>query len=192
MPLPPPQQVEALPVVPEFDAGKQPALGANQLKALDAMVTGSNVVEAARIAGVGRATVFRWMRQNVLFKAALAAAQQRALASTRNKLISLTDMAAEVMRHRLAADDLRAAMAVLKSGGLMEPRGSRKKPFRLSTKTALDVLFPEDNDRSEEIAECARSLGINAGAPKIPRNCYNCGSTEIGKDYICTKCKAMN
>jgi transposase-like protein len=125
-------------------------LTAKQKLALEALSGGTSVAEAARVAGVSRATVFNWLRLCEPFYRLLAVAQQRSLISARNTLISLSDYAANVLRQKLKENDLKAALAVLKSGGLTEPRsvgraraGKTKRKPSMSGAAAIEVLFPK-------------------------------------------------
>jgi len=101
--------------------------------------------------------VFNWLRLCEPFYRLLAAAQQRSLISARNTLISLSDFAANVLRQKLKQNDLKAALAVLKSGGLTEPRSvgraraakAKRKPS-MSGAAAIEVLFPKETKQDRD------------------------------------------
>jgi hypothetical protein len=61
------------------------------------------------------------IRDDKDFAAALSQWRQRTHESARNKLISAADGAANVLLNRLRHGDLRAAIAILRSNGLLTP-----------------------------------------------------------------------
>ena len=67
-----------------------------QRKAIEALLTTATVAEAARVAGVKRQTIYRWMKQDS-FRAALAEAEREALESLSRALVRLGDTATKTL-----------------------------------------------------------------------------------------------
>jgi hypothetical protein len=97
--------------------------------AVEALVTGSSVTEAAAAAGVARQTVHRWLAGDPAFVAALNAAKQEHLGRVRGELRGLATDAVAVLREFLVTDArstpralrFKAALAVLKMVGADAP-----------------------------------------------------------------------
>ncbi len=93
------------------------ALTGKQRAAIDALLTGCTVTEAAGRAGVSRKTLQRWMQEEG-FRAALDGATAEALQELSRLLLTLTRDAAQAMRDALAGEQpiavrLRAADALI-------------------------------------------------------------------------------
>ncbi len=67
-----------------------------QQRALQALLSASSLGEAARLAGVHRRTLWRWLRQE-RFRAALAEAEKEALESLERTLVRLGEKAAATL-----------------------------------------------------------------------------------------------
>jgi len=94
-------------------------LGQKQETALAALRGGSSFPQAAEAAGVGRATVYRWMQSDPQFRAAYNAWQQEQAESARARLLKLADQAVDVVEKALARGDQKIAVGVLKNIGAM-------------------------------------------------------------------------
>lgn len=89
-----------------------------QLRALAALLEHGDKAKAARSAGVGRTTLYRWLREDVVFQAALEEATRQALKEFSTNLVRLADKAVRVLemaldgpeaihiQHRLRAADI--------------------------------------------------------------------------------------
>jgi hypothetical protein len=89
-----------------------------QLRALYALLEHGDKAKAARSAGVGRTTLYRWLREDANFQAALEASTQQALKEFSLNLVRLAHKAATAleaaldstepihMHHRLRAADI--------------------------------------------------------------------------------------
>lgn len=100
-------------------------LNPRQIRAIEALLDGQTITEAAETAGVARQTLTRWLRQPV-FKQALNEAMTEALNDLSCRLVGLGDSAANSLQKVLKsatardADQIRAAAVVLR--GMQEMR----------------------------------------------------------------------
>ena len=69
---------------------------ANQVKAIESMLTGANITKAANAAGVTRQTVTRWLSEPA-FRLALANAEAEALAAVARSMAGNADKAAAAL-----------------------------------------------------------------------------------------------
>ena len=73
-----------------------------QRKAIRALLTTATVAEAARVAGVKRQTIYRWMKEE-RFRLALAGAEREALESLSRALVRLGDTATKTLGDAMTA-----------------------------------------------------------------------------------------
>ena len=93
-----------------------------QSEAIALLVTGHGITETAQKVGVGRTTLWRWMRKDLAFRAELNR-QRNALRETlADRLHGLTDQALSTVEHAVGDGNVRAALAVLKGSGLLDGR----------------------------------------------------------------------
>lgn len=71
-------------------------LSPRQYKAIESLLASGNVAEAARLAGVGRRTLYRWLSQDEFVKA-LREAEQIALEGLTRSLLRLGDKATKAL-----------------------------------------------------------------------------------------------
>ena len=95
-----------------------------QRAVLEMMMIGQSMRLIAKRANVGRTTINNWMKTDEAFKAALKAWQERIQTSARGKLLCATEQAADTVIHKLKEGDLRAALAILKMGGIAGPNAA--------------------------------------------------------------------
>jgi hypothetical protein len=91
-------------------------LSPEQLRALTALLEHGDKAKAARAAKVGRTTLYRWLREDANFQAALEGATRQALKEFSVNLVRLAHKAAQAlddalgtdqdMQHRLRAADI--------------------------------------------------------------------------------------
>ena len=121
-----PNHDEALPGDGEGETvGKECGAGLTrkQQVALMRLVEGESVAGSAAAAGVTRVTVHRWLREVPAFTAAYNAWQEEAITRARGQMVALTGAAVGAVRGAVERGDVKAAMAVLKSMGVMrEPK----------------------------------------------------------------------
>ena len=95
-----------------------------QRAVLEMMMIGQSIRSIAKQANVGRNTIHRWMMSDEVFKAALKSWQERIQTSARGKILCATEKAADTVIHKLKEGDLRAALAILKMGGIAGPNAA--------------------------------------------------------------------
>lgn len=99
--------------------GAENELTPAQELALNALMAGSRMTDAAAVAGVSRSTLHRWMGEPV-FMAAHNGRRLELSASASAKLLNLRDKALGVVEQALDAGDGRVAVAVLKGVGMLD------------------------------------------------------------------------
>ena len=115
-------------IVTPDDASKEARRIKNRQRVvLELLITGVGVVEAGKLANVHRSTIHRWLTTDDQFKAALSAYQSRTRMSARNRMLAAADEAAELVVHRMRDGDLRAALALLRGAGTLDPSASLTK-----------------------------------------------------------------
>lgn len=77
-----------------------------QKRAISELLVSGNVSKAAEVAGVGRVTVHRWMKQ-AAFRDALRQSEQDALDALQRRLVTLGSGAADALQDGLSSPDLR-------------------------------------------------------------------------------------
>lgn len=95
-----------------------------QLTAIALLLAGRNYTQAARGAGVDRATLYRWLNHDAAFKAELEAAKREQVDAARAEVGKLALQAvktlADLMEQRSCISTrLRAAMVVLRGVGVL-------------------------------------------------------------------------
>jgi transposase len=85
-----------------------------QQAALTALRAGQSFALAAEMAGVHRATVFRWVKRDPYFAAAFNAWKSELQASAEVRLLKLTDKAVDVVEKALERGDEQVAMKMLR------------------------------------------------------------------------------
>lgn len=97
-----------------------------QVEALDLLLSGSSVTEAAAALGVARETVSRWRNSDPAFIAAYNAAIQSAWEATQSQLLTARGQAVKRLTELLDGDDqataLKAAVALVRLD-LPRPKG---------------------------------------------------------------------
>lgn len=96
------------------------ALSPEQRKAIELLTSGHTMGETATAAGVGRTTLYRWLKGDAQFVAAYNAWQADAIATARGRLLAMTDLAVATVGKAMSRGDAKTAVAVLKAMGVME------------------------------------------------------------------------
>jgi hypothetical protein len=141
------------------ETGKAPeGLSAAQATALDCLMLGATVTDAAQAAGVDRTTVHRW-RSEPVFAAAFNSRLEELRAAAHARLERIAECAARTVEEAVASGDVKAALAVLRGVGLL--RG------------AATALGPTDPERLRAEAELAEARQVEADL--LNRTLYGLG-----------------
>jgi hypothetical protein len=124
-------------------------LTATQAIAIDAIDTGAPIAEAARVAGVDRTTVSRWVNHHPAFRAEL---QQRRLDRVRRneqRLHELTTAALDAVREAVDSGDQATALQWLKIAGIRSavdppPEAVTPERFIWQHRAAMAINQQED------------------------------------------------
>jgi transposase-like protein len=137
-----------------IDEPGEDTLPPQQQAALELLAGGKSVAETARLAGVGRATVFRWLRNHPVFRAALNQWQDQIRSSCQTRLMALTDKATDAVEKALDAGDARSALQLLKGMGVLKeiPAGPTD---------------PEEVRKRDEIEREERRIALKRDAAKL-------------------------
>jgi hypothetical protein len=125
-----------------------PELQPKQTLAVEQLVAGGTVTQAAEAAGVDRTTVHRWLRNDFAFQAAYNNAQRDLRREVEDRLTRLTNAAAETVVAAVEGGDVRAALAVLRGLGLLpgrQPTIGADDPEELAERAAIAERKKEDD-----------------------------------------------
>ena len=110
----PPTPVETAEVAEVPDTKKQAAL--------DALIAGHTMAEAARIADVSRSTLYNWIKRDASFMAALNQWRDEIQELCHDRLMALAERATQALDRSLETADAKVALQLLKGLGLLEKR----------------------------------------------------------------------
>ena len=99
-----------------------PRLSATQATALEGLLAGKTVVEAAAAAGVGRTTIHKWMRVDFAFQAALNRGRRDLQQAVACRVDQLAADAAECVTRAVREGDAKIALEILKRTNALGPR----------------------------------------------------------------------
>ena len=131
-------------------------LPARQNAALQEILSGKSVAEAAQLAGVGRSTLYRWMESDAQFRAAYNQWQAQVKFHTRARLAALSESAVAAVQKALEAGDAKLGYTILKSMGFMtEQEPGLSDPSQVARRMELDarrheVVLRQDQDTVED------------------------------------------
>jgi hypothetical protein len=132
-------------------------LTATQERALRELAAGQNISGAARLAGVDRRTVYRWMRADPNFASAYNAWKNEIVASGRARVLALTDLAIDTVKSAMLQGNARVAVQVAKATGAMQtPRPAPTNPEHLR--------------RRQEVRDARRTLAIKAAEQQLRKD----------------------
>lgn len=118
---PAPQKTQAVPADGQsVSAGY--TLSHPQRQALDLLARGRSIRSAAREAGIGRSTLYRWLRDDPEFIGAYNLWNDELIESARARLASLINAAVDTMGRAIRKGDTRSAAILLKSMNVLAPR----------------------------------------------------------------------
>ncbi|HXE56009.1 MAG TPA: hypothetical protein VN541_23485 [Tepidisphaeraceae bacterium] len=95
------------------------ALNDKQQAAFESLRGGSSFAVAAQRAGVGRVTVYRWVKSDPNFRAAYNAWRQEMAESAQSRLLKLADKAVDCVERAIDNNDSATAVTVLAKMGIM-------------------------------------------------------------------------
>ncbi len=96
-----------------------PQLTTAQQTALEWLVGGGNITEAAQVAGVARQTVSGWLNKDPDFRRAYQLWRQQALQAAQGKLTALAEIAVQTLAQSMGTKlDTRTAQFVVKQLGI--------------------------------------------------------------------------
>jgi hypothetical protein len=93
-----------------------------QIAALEALLAGSNVTDAAAAAGVDRSTLHNWLRKHFVFQAALNAGRKNLRQAIAHRLERLANDATECVGKAVREGDVKAALEIVKRMDVLAPR----------------------------------------------------------------------
>lgn len=89
-----------------------------QLVAVEQLALGATVVQAAEAARVGRETVHRWSRENLIFQAAVNGARRELQDAINRRLLAVAERAMTNVAEAVEQGNLSASLSVLKGLGV--------------------------------------------------------------------------
>ncbi len=123
------------------------SLSRAQATAVEALLAGKTITAAAAAAGVDRATVHRWRKDDFAFQAELNSGRRELRSAAFGNLERLAAKAADCLEKALDQGDVKAALEVLKRLQLfaLDPIGS-EDPAELAAEAELDAAARQDDD----------------------------------------------
>jgi hypothetical protein len=98
-----------------------PRLTAQQERVLEPLLAGETVTAAAELVGVDRSTVHRWLREDSHFQAAYNQRRRELQQAHRSRLLVMVGAAINTVQHAVETGDVRVALKVLDSLGILSP-----------------------------------------------------------------------
>lgn len=131
-----PEEQSADPTISQVDGEKKDAgdpkaivLSTLQEQALQQLAAGTSIRETARVIGVHRRTVHRWLAADSNFAAAYNAWQRETVDSGRARVLAMTDLALDTVQTAIQQGNARVAMQVAKATGALDaPRPKQMDP----------------------------------------------------------------
>jgi hypothetical protein len=102
----------------EPDLIRPPEVSDRQAIAIDALVSGSTHLEAAKLAGVQRSTVTGWCNKNITFIAEWNRRRRQRLTAAGERLHEVTSTALDVVAETINSGDTATALALIRMVGV--------------------------------------------------------------------------
>lgn len=96
------------------------ALAQNQIVAIEALMAGQSVSQAAQAAGINRTTLWRWMKGDAEFQACLNSYRLEVIEHVFAQTWRLAPLAIAAVEGALKQGDVKIGIAVLRSLGVMD------------------------------------------------------------------------
>lgn len=122
------------------NATEESGLSPQQLQALESLLRGETVTEAASRAGVDRTTVHRWQREDYRFMAAVNSGRREIAEAIQARLLGVALSASETVASAIESGDVRTALTVLKGMGVLSgelPRIGPEDPEEIRNDAAI-------------------------------------------------------
>ncbi len=114
------------PEVKEGEGMGMEGLAAKQRTAMETLVAGGSVTEAARSCGVSRTTIYQWLKHDATFQAAYNQWHEMMEQSCRSRLKMMLDKASSALEKALEGGDAKAALQLLKGMGMIRANEEEK------------------------------------------------------------------
>jgi hypothetical protein len=98
------------------------SLPQDQRKAMESLIVGGTVVDAAKAGGVSRGTIYNWLKRDPVFQAAYNQWHEVMKESCRSRVMMMLDKAASAVEKALEKGDFRPAMQLLIKTGMVGPQ----------------------------------------------------------------------
>lgn len=169
--------VDVEPVLPEALAGQDPppeafaewaqTLDAAQHRVLWLLTHGQSITSAAKLGGVTRMTVHRWLKSDAKFQAAYHAWRQVLLESAQTSLMATLDQAVQTIRKAIADGNVAAALKLVeKLGAMHQPPPTCTDAAQLERRI---TAWRADMDRqTRQLEERASHSHFSADLPPAP------------------------
>ena len=147
-------EAEPADTLPTLQPDRSNELTLAQRQAVEQLCRGRSIIHAAKVAGVNRRTVHRWLTADPTFRAAYNLWQRDALELSRARLLALADDAVTAVAISVRKGNSRTALAVLKGlTALRPPSPGPTDPDRLlaeakAAERAAEVRMLENEERA--------------------------------------------
>jgi len=119
------------------------SLSATQIQAIRHLISGESISSTAGSLGVNRATIHRWLKDDLAFRASLNRAKTELSESIDARLHQISSRALDTVQEALEDGDRKVAIAVLKGCGFLD---GRRSDIGSTSEAILEV---EDNENRE-------------------------------------------
>jgi hypothetical protein len=139
-----------------------------QIAVLDGLLAGKTATDAAAAAGVGRRTLYNWLRHDFTFQAALNRGRRECQQAVACRIEQIAADAAECVAGAVRNGDVKTALEILKQTGALAPAkiGSDDE----LTLQVQEQLKNDQRDRGLAMADLARELGRERAREKVLAN----------------------
>lgn len=126
-------------------------LSQKQELAIEFLIAGASITQAAEEVGIARSTIHRWLKDDFDFQARLNGLRRRLRNTIETRLVSLLDRAVDTVASSIDDGDARTALAILKGTGMLPG----ELPV-LKSDDATILRQQSDVEAQEESAELSR------------------------------------